>query len=470
MWLPVRTGGSADSAGQVPTTLPISSMSTRRPRSCIHITTRSRPSRSSSVSARRAQPPPSIAPISASASRRPRKRGIEMRKSSTLFMRLRPSALHRPRNRVRAIRAPGSAPDCSRRPERARDVAWAYRDARAGRAARGADRGDDRRRRRDRRRLAYALGTERRAGLRLLDQRRFDGWRVERGRDQVVGEARVAHQPVVDDQLFHHREPETLRDAALDLAGHLQGVQHSSDVLRGGQVYHPNETELGVDVDHRPVRRAGERHVRVALAVGVEGVREPVLELRGHVDRFDAGELGDRVGVERFATGPAFELGACAPTRFFHRATGPPLWPWAYMRFLKPTAKPTPRATSRASAVRPAPPGRPIASSNTTAGNGSAAHARITSATGKTPSIRWPVISSSPGPSALRSRSSTGSISHAAASLSICDSCAKHDCTTPNPRIAPHGGLLVRTAIARTCAFGTRYGPAAKHAAFAVTG
>ena len=35
---------------------------------------------------------------------------------------------------------------------------------------------------------------------------------------------------------------------------------------------------------------------------------------------FDAGELGDRVGVERVATGPAFELGACAPTRFFHRA------------------------------------------------------------------------------------------------------------------------------------------------------
>ena len=44
---------------------------------------------------------------------------------------------------------------------------------------------------------------------------------------------------------------------------------------------------------------------------------------------------------------------------------------------------------------------------------------------------------------ALRSRSATGSISSAAASLSICASCAKHVCTAPKPRIAPHGGLSV---------------------------
>ena len=44
---------------------------------------------------------------------------------------------------------------------------------------------------------------------------------------------------------------------------------------------------------------------------------------------------------------------------------------------------------------------------------------------------------------ALRTRSSTGSRPSAAASLSICDSYAKHACTAPKPRIAPHGGLLV---------------------------
>ena len=48
-----------------------------------------------------------------------------------------------------------------------------------------------------------------------------------------------------------------------------------------------------------------------------------------------------------------------------------------------------------------------------------------------------------PVEAAFLSRSSTGSIESAAASLSICPSCAKHTCTAPNPRIAPHGGLLV---------------------------
>ena len=44
--------------------------------------------------------------------------------------------------------------------------------------------------------------------------------------------------------------------------------------------------------------------------------------------------------------------------------------------------------------------------------------------TGTGPSIVWPVIISLPVSSALRIRSSTGSIPSAAASLSICASCA----------------------------------------------
>jgi hypothetical protein len=57
----------------------------------------------------------------------------------------------------------------------------------------------------------------------------------------------------------------------------------------------------------------------------------------------------------------------------------------------------------------------------------------------------------------------------AAASLSICASAAKHVCTAPKPRIAPHGGLFVYTDADSISAFGTLYGPQANEAAFAVT-
>jgi hypothetical protein len=65
------------------------------------------------------------------------------------------------------------------------------------------------------------------------------------------------------------------------------------------------------------------------------------------------------------------------------------------------------------------------------------------SAIGIGASMSWPVASREPWPMALRTRISTGSMSSAAASLSSCDSYPKHACTAPNPRIAPHGGLLV---------------------------
>ena len=47
-------------------------------------------------------------------------------------------------------------------------------------------------------------------------------------------------------------------------------------------------------------------------------------------------------------------------------------------------------------------------------------------------------------------------MSSAAASLSICDSYAKQDCTAPKPRIAPVGGLLVYEPTAWIRALGTR--------------
>ena len=112
--------------------------------------------------------------------------------------------------------------------------------------------------------------------------------------------------------------------------------------------------------------------------------------------------------------------------------------------FLKPAANPTPRLTPCPRVVFPEPPGSRIGSRGSSSGSGgsSAAARRITSATGNEPVIGWPVGSTSPGCNAFSSRSSTGSMSRAAASLSICASCAKQVWTAPNPRIAPQGGLF----------------------------
>ena len=113
--------------------------------------------------------------------------------------------------------------------------------------------------------------------------------------------------------------------------------------------------------------------------------------------------------------------------------------------FLNPTAKPVPRRIPSPRVVLPAPPGSRIGSRGSGSGSGgtSAAAARITSAVGSEPSIRWPVGRTSPGASAFSSRSSIGSIPSFSASLSICASPAKQVWTAPNPRIAPHGGLFV---------------------------
>jgi len=73
---------------RVPTTLPTASTTTERPRSCIQLSTRSRPSRSASVSASRAEPrspaAPCTAPTSPNASRRAHRRSPSMRRVAWL--------------------------------------------------------------------------------------------------------------------------------------------------------------------------------------------------------------------------------------------------------------------------------------------------------------------------------------------------------------------------------------------------
>ena len=72
------------------------------------------------------------------------------------------------------------------------------------------------------------------------------------------------------------------------------------------------------------------------------------------------------------------------------------------------------------------------------------------------PVIRWPVMILSPGSRALASRNSTGSPPSASARRSIWASWAKQAWTQPKPRMAPHGGLMVRTATPSICALTTR--------------
>ncbi len=112
----------------------------------------------------------------------------------------------------------------------------------------------------------------------------------------------------------------------------------------------------------------------------------------------------------------------------------------------------------------PVPPGRRRGSSaGSSSGSGMARSERRTSAVGSGYSISCPVVGrTSPGPSAFRSRSSTGSIPSAPASRSIWASTAKAGWFAPKPRIAPAGGWLVRSAQPSTSARMHRYGPRAK--------
>ncbi len=77
------------------------------------------------------------------------------------------------------------------------------------------------------------------------------------------------------------------------------------------------------------------------------------------------------------------------------------------------------------------------------AGRGIAWSRRSSSTTGAGLSITCPVGVSDPSDIAFRQRSSTGSRPSSSAIRSMIASYANAVCTDPNPRIAPHGGLLV---------------------------
>ena len=146
-------------------------------------------------------------------------------------------------------------------------------------AGRVAQRRDDRGGRDDRRRLADALDAVGRVRVGILDQHRLDRRHVERGRDQVVGEARVRDQPVARLDLLHHGEAEALRDPALDLALDRLPVDRPADLLRGADPDDAGEAEIDVDLRDDAHRRDRERDVG-ALAghlagLGIERRRRP---------------------------------------------------------------------------------------------------------------------------------------------------------------------------------------------------
>ena len=139
--------------------------------------------------------------------------------------------------------------------------------------------------------------------------------------------------------LLHERQSDALGCAALELAQQLDGVHDPADVLGGDEADQADEAELGVDVDHRPVRGEGERDVGIALTVLVEGRGRSVVVLDGLLDGRVAGELGDELGVRPVGIPP---IAGDGEQSFPHRLGG-----------LHRPRRPTSRSVSTRTSSRP---------------------------------------------------------------------------------------------------------------------
>src|SRR2546430_4057451 len=149
------------------------------------------------------------------------------------------------------------------------DIVGADRHAIELLTRRGADRRNDRRRARYGRRLADPLGAVWRVGMRILDELGHHRRHVERRRQQVIGEGRVAHEPVAKLHLLHHREPEALCDAAFDLTDDGDGIDRLPDVLRRRDLNDLHEARVHVDVDDGAMRREEKGDVALVLRLWI---------------------------------------------------------------------------------------------------------------------------------------------------------------------------------------------------------
>src|SRR4029077_13793225 len=86
------------------------------------------------------------------------------------------------------------------------------------------------------RELTYALGSERTAGVRVLDQDGVDLWRIERGRNEIGRQAVVLVATVLHLDLFDRGPADRLQAAALDLPLRHHRMQCLAAIDGGDQI------------------------------------------------------------------------------------------------------------------------------------------------------------------------------------------------------------------------------------------
>jgi hypothetical protein len=86
---------------------------------------------------------------------------------------------------------------------------------------------------------------------------------------------------MIENDLLHHGKPDTLSDAAFQLAYQLDRVEHATNVLGSGNFHDAHQAEIEVDVDDCAVGGEGKRDEGIALAVRVEFRGGGVVELHG---------------------------------------------------------------------------------------------------------------------------------------------------------------------------------------------
>ncbi len=121
--------------------------------------------------------------------------------------------------------------------------------------------------------------------MRMLDELGHDRRHVERRRQQVIGERRVAHEAVAELHLLHHREPEALSDAAFDLTHDGNGVDRLADILRRRDLNDFHEPGVHIDVDNGAMRGEEKSDVALVLRLHVARLGVAMAVRDGPIDR-----------------------------------------------------------------------------------------------------------------------------------------------------------------------------------------